>query len=241
MARPERNNVDYFPHPCKHGKKMHYIEKKYKNDGYATWMKLLEELGDADYHYLDIKDNIELMYLSSRCGVSEELLIDIITDLVDLNEFNRQLFEEKILFNQKFINSISDAYKRRNNKLIQLQDICKHLISIGRLNKGFMLRKNNNKPQRIEEDRIEENTKEELWEKFKLIREKIYSNSQIEITWCRQLKLKPDQLKKGIQDFFNECHAKEDIYRSEIDYKSYCFNWIKKNVSKYLTYITEDE
>ena len=33
MARPERNNVDYFPFLCKEGKAMYYIEKKYKNKG----------------------------------------------------------------------------------------------------------------------------------------------------------------------------------------------------------------
>ena len=43
MARPERNNVDYFPFLCKEGKAMFYIEQKYGNDGYATWIKLLRQ------------------------------------------------------------------------------------------------------------------------------------------------------------------------------------------------------
>lgn len=33
MARPQRNNVDYFPFFCKEGKSMFYIEQKYGNDG----------------------------------------------------------------------------------------------------------------------------------------------------------------------------------------------------------------
>jgi len=61
MARPERRNVDYFPHPVKHGKKMFFIENKYGNDGYSSWFKILEQLGDADDHYLDLEDQSQLM------------------------------------------------------------------------------------------------------------------------------------------------------------------------------------
>lgn len=53
MARPERNNVDYFPFICKEGKAMYYIEQKYNNDGYATWVKLLRQLAVTNYHFLN--------------------------------------------------------------------------------------------------------------------------------------------------------------------------------------------
>lgn len=34
MAREQRKDVDYFPHPCGHGRKMSIIQGKYGNDGY---------------------------------------------------------------------------------------------------------------------------------------------------------------------------------------------------------------
>jgi hypothetical protein len=71
MARQERNDVDYFPHPVNHGKKMHYILNKYKNDGYTVWFRLLEELGKADYHYLDLSDEVQIMYLASTFLVTQ--------------------------------------------------------------------------------------------------------------------------------------------------------------------------
>ena len=40
MARPTRNDVDYFPFMCKEGKGMYVIEEKYGNDGFATWIKI---------------------------------------------------------------------------------------------------------------------------------------------------------------------------------------------------------
>lgn len=53
MARKNKFNLDYFPHIISSGKKISYIRKKYGNDGYATWFTILEELGLADFHYLD--------------------------------------------------------------------------------------------------------------------------------------------------------------------------------------------
>ena len=106
MARPERNNVDYFPHPVIHGKKMFYLRSKYKNDGYTVWFMLLEELGKANFHYLDFQDGTQLMFLSSQMIVSETTIIEIIEALIKFGEFDQQLWDEKILFCQKFIDSI---------------------------------------------------------------------------------------------------------------------------------------
>ena len=148
MARPARNNVDYFPHPVKHGKKMSYLEKKYKNDGYAIWMKLLEELGDNDYHYLDLSNEIQIMYLEEKCNVNQDLLISVITDLVKLGEFNKELWEENnILFNEKFVDSIRDAYAKRNNKCITLDSLCTLLLSLGLLKHSKCTTKGSSNPQ----------------------------------------------------------------------------------------------
>lgn len=133
MARKERNSVDYFPHSVIHGKKMFYIRNKYRNDGYATWFILLEKLGSSEYHYLDLKEEIELMYLSSEIMVEHDTLNKIINDLVSIGEFDKELWDnEKILFNQKFIENIQDAYKKRNNDCIDKESLIRLLISKGR-------------------------------------------------------------------------------------------------------------
>lgn len=134
MARPERNNVDYFPHGVIHGKKMSYIRKVYGNDGYAAWFILLEKLGKADFHYLDLKDEIEIMYLASEILVSEDLLNRIVTDLVRMGVFDRELWEkENILFNQTFIESVHDAYKKRANDCVDRESLLTHLSIKGRI------------------------------------------------------------------------------------------------------------
>lgn len=132
MARPERNNVDYFPFICEDGNKMFYIEETYGNDGFSTFVKLLRELAKTNYHYLDLSKPSTMMFLSAKCKVSKEILNSIICDLVDLGKFDKTLWNEnKIVWCQDFIDSIQDAYSKRNNKCITLDGLRVLLTSLG--------------------------------------------------------------------------------------------------------------
>jgi len=131
VATQKKNTVDYFPHLIGNGKKMDFIEKRYGNDGYATWFKLLEALASADNHYLDLNDEIEISFLASRCNVDEEVLISIINDLVKIKVFDSELWKHRVIWSQIFVNSIQDAYKRRANKCMQHVDIVNELIGQG--------------------------------------------------------------------------------------------------------------
>jgi hypothetical protein len=132
MARPERNNIDYFPFFCEEGKKMFYLEETYGNDGFAVFVKLLRELAKTDYHYLDLSKNSTLMFLSAKCKVPKQTLECIINDLVDLEKFNPTLWNEnRIIWCQDFIDSIQDAYSKRKNKCISLDGLFLLLVSLG--------------------------------------------------------------------------------------------------------------
>jgi hypothetical protein len=132
MARQERNSVDYFPYICKEGKAMYYIESKYNNDGFATWVKILRQLAVTNYHYLDLSNKVDMMFLSSKCKVSEEVLGSIITDLVELGEFDKVLWvENKVLWCHKLIDSIQDAYNKRNNECMSYGALLLLLVSLG--------------------------------------------------------------------------------------------------------------
>lgn len=168
MARKKRNDVDYFPHSVRHGKKMYYMRSKYKNDGYAVWFLLLESLGKANNHFLDLTDPLEMSYLSSSFMVEEELLIDIINDLVRMEEFDRELWEkEKVLYNQTFVDGIDDAYKKRVNECVTKTSLIAHLKSIGRWIGSKTSEKVPN-PTRIDDGNAQSKVKEIKEEKIKV-------------------------------------------------------------------------
>lgn len=154
MARPQRNNVDYFPHLISSGKKMFFIEQKFGNDGYTTWFKLLEKLGETEHHFLNLNDTTELMYLSAKCRVDEERLTQILDDLAKLDAINKELWEVKVVWSDKFIESIQDAYSKRKNKCITIEGLRGKLSSLGILNGSV-------NTQSIEEETKEKETKEE--------------------------------------------------------------------------------
>ena len=136
MARPERNNVDYFPFDCKEGKKMYYIEETYGNDGFATFVKLLRELANADHHFLNLQEQTTTMYLAAKCKINTELLERIIVDLVNLEKFDRDLWESsRVIWCQDFVDSIADAYRKRTNEIITRPELIEKL-SASKVYKG---------------------------------------------------------------------------------------------------------
>lgn len=163
MARPERNSVDYFPFFCEEGNKMFYLEETYGNDGFATFVKLLRELAKTEYHYLNLSKPSTMMYLSAKCKVSKEVLESIIKDLVDLGKFNGDLWKEnKVVWCQDFIDSVQDAYKKRNNKCITLDGLLILLTSLGIRKPDKLPTKEPLNTQRKEKDIKEKESKENI-------------------------------------------------------------------------------
>jgi len=129
MAYEKQNTVDYFPHSVGHGRKMFIIRNQFGNDGYAVWFMLLEELGKANNHVLDLSDNTQVLYLCAEFKIQKELFFDIINTLVGFDEFDELLWKEaKVVYSEKFISSIKDAYKRRKNEILQYSEICMQFL-----------------------------------------------------------------------------------------------------------------
>ena len=130
MARPERKTVDYFPHYISDGKKMFFIEHKYGNDGYATWFKILEILASTENHYLLLENEADILYVSAKCRVDPDKLISILDDLCKIEEINPIAWNKRVVWSDKLIDSIQDAYTRRTNKCITFDSLCMQLPSL---------------------------------------------------------------------------------------------------------------
>jgi len=201
MARPERNNVDYFPFLCEEGKKMYYLEETYGNDGFAVFVKLLRELAKTNFHFLDLSKNTTVMFLSAKCKVSQEILLSIIKDLVELEKFDTILWNEnKIIWCQDFIDSIQDAYIKRKNNCITYDGLFHLLISLGIRKPNKRKSKDDGNTQSIVEDTKVEKTKIPPFEDFSSYAVGKKSNVSME-----HLKLKYDSwVENGWKDGLNK-------------------------------------
>lgn len=131
MARPQKNNVDYFPFFCKEGTTTKYIENTYGNDGFATWVKILRTLALTDYHYIDLSNRKNLLTICSTCKVPEATFINIVNDLVEFGDIDRDLWEkERVIWSDSFIHSVEDAYLKRTNKIVKKEEFIQLLVSI---------------------------------------------------------------------------------------------------------------
>ena len=113
MARQSKQTVDYFPHNCKHGKTIFILEKKYGNNGYAFWFKLLEELGSSEGHFLDLSDDVVLEFLSAKMMIPTTEMIEMFDLLSKLGNIDKDLWSKKIVWCGNFVENISTVYDKR--------------------------------------------------------------------------------------------------------------------------------
>lgn len=111
MARPKKRTVDYFPHYCRHKTTIFILEQRYGNDGYAFWFKLLEMLGNSDGHSIDCNNLHNWEFLIANVRLSEEKSLEILNLLSKLQAIDHELWEGKIIWSDKFIEGIKDAYQ----------------------------------------------------------------------------------------------------------------------------------
>lgn len=121
-GRSHKTKVDYYPHYARHGSKMAYLERKYGNDGYAVWFKIMDKLALSDNHHFSLLDEVDMMMFADRCLVDEDRLVSIIEFLVKTGWLHEKLWiERRILCSAEFIENIQDAYLRRKNDCINVQ------------------------------------------------------------------------------------------------------------------------
>ena len=125
MARPQKAVVDYFPHLVKRGKTILALESRFGNDGYAFWFKLLEILGETENHFFDCNNPANVEYMLAITKVSEETASNIIDLLVRVDAIDQDLWQEKIIWSQNFVDGVKDAYKRRKIGIPEKPSLCK--------------------------------------------------------------------------------------------------------------------
>jgi hypothetical protein len=118
MARPTKENIEYFSHDIKGGKTLFMIESRFGNDGYAFWFKLLELLGDQPGLSYDCTDSPSFIYLAEKAKVSEEKAEEILDFLATLNAIDADLWHsDKVIWVQNFANRLEDLYARRKKEV----------------------------------------------------------------------------------------------------------------------------
>ena len=233
MARGERKNVDYFPHYISHGSKMNYLRSKYGNDGYATWFMILEKIGRSDNHYIDLSEDLMQMFLADECMIDEQKLVEIIEILVKFNEFDKQLWDEfRVIYCEKFVESIADAWKNRKTNLPTKQSILTYFLQKhGKIEPE--------KPVKDEKDGNQSLNKTKR-NKTKVNDIKVYANNcqnEVDELLRDELLLEPIAMKRRsdlkeikiqLDNFISENRILEKKWDNRQEFRRHFLNWINK-------------
>ena len=141
MARPHKQTVDYFPHDtdASDGKTLTIIQSKYGNDGYSFWFKLLQLLGKTPGHYYDFNKPADWEFLLAKTHQNDtEKAKDILETLVVLGAIDAELYAHGVIWCQKFVDRVADAYDRTVNGAPQRPGF---LVNVG--DKGISVPDNN--------------------------------------------------------------------------------------------------
>lgn len=115
MGRPTKKGVDYFSHDCDASGKptLYTIQERFGNDGYAFWFKLLEFLGQRENLSFDCNVKAEWLYFVAKAKVSEQEAIDILDTLASIDAIDPELWKQKIVWSDNFLERVRDVYKKR--------------------------------------------------------------------------------------------------------------------------------
>jgi len=114
MSRPKKATVDYFPHDCSHKTTIYILEKKFGNNGYAFWFKLLELLGSTEGHFFDCRNPGNWEFLQAKTNLDDNSCNEILNLLSKLKAIDSELWENnKVIWCQNFVDRIADVYKNR--------------------------------------------------------------------------------------------------------------------------------
>lgn len=103
MARPQKNNADFFSHDSdmRNSRKIRIVRKRFGNEGYAIFCMVLEVLADAENFRLYISDEIEREMLCDDLWLEVEKFDEILALFLQLWLVQQE--EDGALTNQHLI------------------------------------------------------------------------------------------------------------------------------------------
>lgn len=168
MARPEKHDVDYFPFYVKDGKTLFILESKYGCKGTGFFTNVMRFLCQTPDHHFCIKAPADRLYFFAKVKCDEESGIDMLNMMSETGKIHPKMWvSAAVIVSEALLESIQDAYRKRNNPIITLSEIRQKYVSDDHnRNSGDGNEINGgNKPQsKVKESKVNKNNND--FEKF---------------------------------------------------------------------------
>lgn len=114
MARPKKNNADYFSHDndARNHRKIKALRNKFGIAGYGFWFMLLEFLTYSDYNQFEFTDS-EVELMAGDFGVSATEIHDMLSYCISLDMIT---LENGVIRSKSLDERLECVYKKRGAK-----------------------------------------------------------------------------------------------------------------------------
>ena len=111
MARPKKNNADYFSHDndARNHRKIKALRNKFGVTGYGFWFMLLEFLTYSDYNQFEFTDS-EIELMAGDFGVSATEIHDMLSYCISLDMIT---LENGVIRSKSLDERLECVYKKR--------------------------------------------------------------------------------------------------------------------------------
>jgi hypothetical protein len=187
MARPTKNNADYFSHDAdmRNHRKMKAVRAKFGLEGYAVWNMLLEVLTDAEHFAIDI-DEVEIELIAGDFGIEGDTLSEMISYFIRLKLLEQQngtltcasLIErmQPLLDKRERQKNYAESKKKRKNNNNQVNDVENSVTDV-------------------------ENTQSKV--KYSIVKESKVKESK-DFLKQKKNQISPDEIEQSLRQYFNE-------------------------------------
>lgn len=157
MARPERKNADYFPFYAKDGRTLFILEGKYRCKGTGFFTNVMRFLTLQDSHHFCIADETDQMYFFSKCHIDDVDGIIMLEIMVKTGKLDMDLWDEyKIIACQDLLDSLGDAYRKRTNNIITMDEIRVNAGVLGVSTAGNSVKGGDNPQSKVKYTKVKE-------------------------------------------------------------------------------------
>ena len=124
MARPQRNDCDYFPFFVKQGKTFSLLRHRWPLEGIGFFTELCILLTRTPNHHIRVESDIDFEYVLGDMGCSVERANEIMNLLTATGKVHKNLWENhRVIVIPDLLKSLEYAYEKRASKIISVEEI----------------------------------------------------------------------------------------------------------------------
>lgn len=131
MARPAREDADWFPFYAKDGRTLTILQHRFGLAGIGFFTNLMRLLTQTPRHHVQISDEADAVYTFSRLGCEPDEAEAMIATMVMTGKLDRRLWDgAHVLYSSALVDSLAGLYEKRDTTPPSAEELYREYIGV---------------------------------------------------------------------------------------------------------------